>query len=158
MRVLSDKARARIHQKYMPWAHTFLLMVSVLWTLYGIDLSEMTWQNYSYVALFGILPTYFFFSMELLFVGIDLHIMHARFVLKSFFNYILLRCFIYIGFAILCGYLYVQSGTYPLLFLGIAASSGLKFEEIWAQNNIDRYISKHKKGIYERIHRPKKIK
>lgn len=142
----------------MPWAHALLLVVSVFWTLFGIDLSEGTWENQSFVALCVILPTYFFFSIELLLVGMDLHIMHAKFVLKSFFRYITLRSTIYIGFALLCGCLFVQTENIIFLIIAVVASSGLKFEEVWAQNNVDRYISQHKKGIYERTHRPKKIR
>ena len=158
MNKLTDEARTHIHQTKMPWAHTLLLIVSVLWTLFGIDMSGVTWSNNSYVALLALLTTYFFFSMEIIFVGIDLYIMNARYVLKSFFRNICLRSCIYIGFTIICGCMFTQTGQLLLLILGVAASSGLKFEEIWAQNNIDRYISQKKKGIQERIHRPKRIR
>lgn len=158
MKELSEEIRLHIHQIHMPKAHAVLLILSVLWSLSGFNLSDMTKGNYSQITLFGILPTYFFFIMELMLVGADLYLMYGRFVLRSFFYNILIRCSVYIGFAIVCGWMYVQTGFFWFLFLGIAASSGLKFEEIWAQNNIDRYISQHKKGIYERVHRPKKIK
>ena len=145
-----------IHRRGMPWAHSILLIVSIWWTLTGIETSQASWKEYPSVALLSLLPAYIVFAGELLLVGADVWYVYSKYVFKSFFQHLALRSLIYVFFSVISCFLYIQTGDLLLLIAAVCASAGLKFEEIWIQNNIDRYVRKSEKGITVRAVKPKK--